>query len=99
MPCDVERDVTLNLHHGNGRASRSSKPRGIVGVRVHLGGTDHMSATKILATTACVVSLAAGAAAQRMHINGAGATFPNVIYSKWFSEYNKLHPDIEINYQ
>jgi phosphate transport system substrate-binding protein len=32
-------------------------------------------------------------------INGAGATFPNPIYSKWFSEYNKLHPDIRINYQ
>jgi phosphate transport system substrate-binding protein len=32
-------------------------------------------------------------------INGAGATFPNPIYSKWFSEYNKLHPSVEINYQ
>ncbi len=32
-------------------------------------------------------------------INGAGATFPNPIYSKWFSEYNKLHPDVAINYQ
>jgi phosphate transport system substrate-binding protein len=32
-------------------------------------------------------------------LNGAGATFPNPIYSKWFSEYHKLHPDIEINYQ
>jgi phosphate transport system substrate-binding protein len=32
-------------------------------------------------------------------INGAGATFPNPIYSKWFSEYHTLHPDIQINYQ
>lgn len=32
-------------------------------------------------------------------INGAGATFPNPIYSKWFSEYHKLHSDIQINYQ
>ena len=39
---------------------------------------------------------AAGATTQ---INGAGATFPNPIYSKWFSEYNKLHPNIQINYQ
>src|SRR5437762_2247881 len=38
-------------------------------------------------------------ASQRLQINGAGATFPNPIYSKWFSEYNKLHPDIAINYQ
>jgi len=32
-------------------------------------------------------------------INGAGATFPNPIYSKWFAEYNKLHPGVRINYQ
>jgi phosphate transport system substrate-binding protein len=32
-------------------------------------------------------------------LNGAGATFPYPIYSKWFSDYNKLHPDIQINYQ
>jgi len=34
-----------------------------------------------------------------VQINGAGATFPNPIYSKWFSEYNKVHPNIQINYQ
>jgi phosphate transport system substrate-binding protein len=38
-------------------------------------------------------------AAQNVQINGAGATFPNPIYSKWFSEYNKLHPNVLINYQ
>jgi phosphate transport system substrate-binding protein len=43
--------------------------------------------------------LVAGAAAQTIQINGAGATFPNPIYSKWFSEYNKLHGNIQINYQ
>jgi phosphate transport system substrate-binding protein len=32
-------------------------------------------------------------------INGAGATFPQPIYSKWFTEYNKLHPNVRINYQ
>jgi len=32
-------------------------------------------------------------------INGAGATFPYPIYSKWFDEYQKSHPDIHINYQ
>ena len=32
-------------------------------------------------------------------LNGAGATFPYPIYSKWFDEYHKLHPDIQINYQ
>ncbi len=32
-------------------------------------------------------------------LNGAGATFPNPMYQKWFSEYHKAHPDIEFNYQ
>src|ERR1700680_2106919 len=32
-------------------------------------------------------------------INGAGATFPNPIYSKWFDEYRKVHTDVQINYQ
>ncbi len=32
-------------------------------------------------------------------INGAGATFPYPIYSKWFDEYHKLHDSIQINYQ
>ena len=39
------------------------------------------------------------ASAQGLLINGAGATFPFPIYSKWFSEYNRLHPDIKFNYQ
>jgi phosphate transport system substrate-binding protein len=42
---------------------------------------------------------AGGAAGDRVQLNGAGATFPYPIYSKWFSEYNKLHPNIQINYQ
>jgi phosphate transport system substrate-binding protein len=32
-------------------------------------------------------------------LNGAGATFPYPMYSKWFNEYHKIHSDIEINYQ
>ena len=32
-------------------------------------------------------------------LNGAGATFPYPMYSKWFSQYHKDHPDVEINYQ
>ena len=32
-------------------------------------------------------------------LNGAGATFPYPIYSKWFSEYHKIHSDVEVNYQ
>ena len=32
-------------------------------------------------------------------LNGAGATFPNPMYQKWFSEYHKSHPEIQFNYQ
>ncbi len=48
-----------------------------------------------------IAALAGGVAvaAQTQQINGAGATFPNPIYSKWFSEYNKLHANVQINYQ
>ncbi len=45
----------------------------------------------------CVV-LAAPAFGQTT-VNGAGATFPNPMYQKWFSEYHKAHPDIQFNYQ
>ena len=31
-------------------------------------------------------------------LNAAGATFPYPIYSKWFTEYNRIHPDVQINY-
>ena len=58
-----------------------------------------MNARKLLAIAGCAVALCAGASAQTVLINGAGATFPYPIYSKWFSEYNKLHPTVQINYQ
>ena len=54
-----------------------------------------MSVRKLLAVVAGVAALATGVAAQqKVQINGAGATFPYPIYSKWFSEYNKLHPSV-----
>jgi phosphate transport system substrate-binding protein len=34
-----------------------------------------------------------------VQINGAGATFPYPIYSRWFAEYNQRHPNVQINYQ
>ncbi len=43
--------------------------------------------------------LALPLSAQTTTLNGAGATFPYPMYSKWFSEYNKLHSDVQINYQ
>src|SRR6202140_5862274 len=52
-----------------------------------------------LAGLGCAALLVVGLRAQTAQINGAGATFPYPIYSKWFSEYNKLHPTVQINYQ
>ena len=34
-----------------------------------------------------------------INLNGAGATFPYPLYSKWMAEYNKLYPNVRINYQ
>ncbi|PWT85659.1 MAG: phosphate ABC transporter substrate-binding protein PstS [Acidobacteria bacterium] len=52
---------------------------------------------KILAT-ALLAGIGATASAQMM-INGAGATFPYPIYSKWFDEYAKVDPSVRFNYQ
>jgi phosphate transport system substrate-binding protein len=41
----------------------------------------------------------AAAAADALLINGAGATFPFPLYSKLFSDYNKLYPNLKFNYQ
>jgi phosphate transport system substrate-binding protein len=54
---------------------------------------------KTLAVMTLALAAAGAARADKMLINGAGATFPFPIYSKWFSDYNKLHPDVQINYQ
>src|ERR1700687_3597124 len=43
--------------------------------------------------------VASVASAQALLINGAGATFPNPIYSKWFDEYHKTNGAAQINYQ
>jgi phosphate transport system substrate-binding protein len=52
----------------------------------------------ILGVTIVLAALA-GVAAAALSVTGAGATFPYPMYSKWFSDYHKMHADIEINYQ
>ena len=52
---------------------------------------------KIVLAALLAAATTAGAYAQ--NLTGAGATFPNPIYSKWFSEYAKVHPGVQINYQ
>jgi phosphate transport system substrate-binding protein len=44
-------------------------------------------------------TLMLGISSAQVLINAAGATFPYPMYSKWFDQYHKLNPNIEINYQ
>jgi phosphate transport system substrate-binding protein len=56
---------------------------------------------KLLTRALLVIPLAFGLrdASAQMMINGAGATFPYPIYSKWFDEYTKVDPSVRFNYQ
>ncbi len=45
-----------------------------------------------------VFFLAAAPGFASTQLNGAGATFPFPLYSKWFDEYRKVKPDVTVNY-
>ena len=47
----------------------------------------------------CLLLGAAASASAQLLINGAGATFPYPIYSKWFDEYARVDPSVRFNYQ
>jgi phosphate transport system substrate-binding protein len=51
------------------------------------------------AAAVAVLALSAGRAKADTRIQGAGATFPAPLYAKWVEEYQKLHPDIKVDYQ
>jgi phosphate transport system substrate-binding protein len=53
----------------------------------------------IVTVLAATLLAAAGTAGAETLINGAGATFPYPLYSKWFSEYAKVDPTVKFNYQ
>lgn len=54
---------------------------------------------KKMMALAAGLGVTASAFAAPMLINGAGATFPYPIYSKWFDEYSRVNPDARFNYQ
>ncbi len=54
---------------------------------------------KLTALTLVLTALVSGSASAQMTINGAGATFPYPIYSKWFDEYAKVDSSVRFNYQ
>jgi phosphate transport system substrate-binding protein len=62
---------------------------GLAMVAVAACGSDRQSSPQSAGADAAAV----------IQINGAGATFPYPIYSRWFSEYNKQNPNVQINYQ
>jgi len=46
-----------------------------------------------------VFATGAARAGDSVTLQGTGATFPAPLYQRWFSDYNKLHPEVQINYQ
>jgi phosphate transport system substrate-binding protein len=58
-----------------------------------------LKAGVILLGTACLVALQAHQVSAQLQLNGAGATFPYPIYSKWFSVYTQVDPSVRFNYQ
>lgn len=63
--------------------------------------TRHVRLTGI--ALSCVTTLLTLTPVQRAaadtSLNASGATFPAPLYQRWFAEYNKLHPDVQVNYQ
>jgi phosphate transport system substrate-binding protein len=53
----------------------------------------------IKSVAAAAVALGAGIAMADTRLQGAGATFPNPLYQRWVTEYQKSHPDVKIDYQ
>jgi phosphate transport system substrate-binding protein len=57
------------------------------------------TAKKLALLGGALAAFGAATAPAQMLINGAGATFPFPIYSKWFNEYAKIDPTVRFNYQ
>ena len=51
----------------------------------------------VLVVGSAVLGMASLSSAQQL--SGAGATFPAPLYQRWGVEYNKVHPDVQVNYQ
>jgi phosphate transport system substrate-binding protein len=58
-----------------------------------------MKTARLLALAALFGCAAPAPAAAQVQLNGAGATFPNIIYSSWMLTYSQAHPDVKMNYQ
>jgi phosphate transport system substrate-binding protein len=54
---------------------------------------------KQAAVAVLAIGLTAGAASAEIRLQGSGATFPAPVYQRWVSEFQKVHPDVQIDYQ
>ncbi|HYX82169.1 MAG TPA: phosphate ABC transporter substrate-binding protein PstS [Gemmatimonadales bacterium] len=58
-----------------------------------------MKSTRFLAIAALLGTAVAAKAVDEVTLNGAGATFPKIIYENWMLTYNQTHPEVKLNYQ
>ena len=58
-----------------------------------------MNPMTLLRSMAAAAMLAPAMLVAQTQLTGAGATFPSPMYTKWFDEYHKAHPEVQINYQ
>ncbi len=58
-----------------------------------------MNSVSLLRSMAAAAMLAPAMLMAQVNLTGAGATFPAPMYTKWFDEYHKAHPEVQINYQ
>lgn len=58
-----------------------------------------MNSVSLLRSMAAAAMLAPAMLTAQIQLTGAGATFPAPMYTKWFDEYHKAHPQVQINYQ
>jgi phosphate transport system substrate-binding protein len=54
---------------------------------------------KLVSMVTMAAMMASVVPAVAQHLTGAGGTFPNPIYQRWFTEYGQAHPGVQINYQ
>ena len=58
-----------------------------------------MNSVSLLRSMAAAAMLAPAMLTAQIQLTGAGATFPAPMYTKWFDEYHKAHPQVQFNYQ
>src|SRR5262245_15054669 len=72
--------------------------RGAMSMRASCGVRTAAALVAILGLLGVAASGGVGFAAD-VTLQGTGATFPAPLYQRWFTEYNKLHPEVQINCQ